>query len=131
MTVDISQVTLDVIEAVKQNQTVSFKYGGHDNIRIIKPLRFYGDFTGFEGTDETTEEREFRRFGLEKVSEWMGIEQTVKVHIEPIVFTFHPTWSEVKQRIQELIDFEDLEYGVEIVDDENYRETDGTTEEEL
>jgi hypothetical protein len=61
----------------------------------------------------------------------MGIEQTVKVHIEPIVFTFHPTWSEVKQRIQELIDFEDLEYGVEIVDDENYRETDGTTEEEL
>jgi hypothetical protein len=37
----------------------------------------------------------------------------------------------VKQRIQELIDFEDLEYGVEIVDDENYRETDGTTEEEL
>ena len=37
MTVDISQVTLDVIEAVKQNQTVSFKYGGHDNIRIIKP----------------------------------------------------------------------------------------------
>jgi len=128
---DISQMTLEVIEAIQQNKTVSFKYGGHEPIRVIKPQGFYGDFAGFEGTDETTEEREFRRFGLEKVSEWMGIEQTVKVHIEPIVFTFHPTWSEVKQRLQELIDFEDLEYGVEIVDDENYRETDGTTEEEL
>ena len=38
MTVDIAQVTLDVIEAVKQQKTVSFKYGGHDNIRVIKPL---------------------------------------------------------------------------------------------
>ena len=25
-----------------------------------------------------------------------------------------------------MIDFGDLEYGVEVVDDENYRETDGT-----
>ena len=114
MTVDISQVTLDVIEAVKQQKTVSFKYGGHDNIRVIKPLGFYGDFTGFEGTDENTEEKEFRRFGLERISEWLGAENICTVHIEPIAFTFHPTWSEVKQRLQELLDFEDLEYGVEV-----------------
>jgi hypothetical protein len=88
---DTSQITLDVIQAIQQKKTVSFKYGGHEPIRVIKPQGFYGDFAGFEGT-----------------------EQTVKIHIEPIVFTFHPTWSEVKHRLQELIDFEDLEYGVEI-----------------
>jgi hypothetical protein len=27
---DTSQITLDVIEAIQQNKTVSFKYGGHD-----------------------------------------------------------------------------------------------------
>ncbi len=41
MTVDISQVTLEVIEAVKQQKTVSFKYGGHDNIRIINSRRYF------------------------------------------------------------------------------------------
>jgi hypothetical protein len=126
MTVDTSQITLDVIEAIKENKSVSFKYGGHETIRVIKPQGFYGDFTGFEGTDENTEEKEFRRFGLARVSEWLGRENVCMVHVEPIAFTFHPTWSEVKHRLQELIDFEDLEYGVEIVDDENYRETDGT-----
>ena len=59
MTVDISQITLDVIEAIKEDKSVSFKYGGHDNIRVIKPQGFYGDFSGFEGTDESTEEKEF------------------------------------------------------------------------
>jgi len=125
---DVSKITLDVIEAIQQDKTVSFKYANHEPIRVIKPWGFYGDFAGFEGTDETTDE--VRRFGLEKVSEWIGVEQVVKVHIEPIVFTFHPTWSDVKHRLKELIDFEDLEYGVGIVDDENYRETDGTTSEE-
>ena len=111
---DTSQITLDVIQAIQQKKTVSFKYGGHEPIRVIKPQGFYGDFAGFEGTDETTEEKEFRRFSLDRINEWLGAEQTVKIHIEPIVFTFHPTWSEVKHRLQELIDFEYLEYGVEI-----------------
>ena len=111
---DTSQITLDVIQAIQQKKPVSFKYGGHEPIRVIKPQGFYGDFAGFEGTDETTEEKEFRRFSLDRINEWLGAEQPAKIHIEPIVFTFHPTWSEVKHRLQELIDFEDLEYGVEI-----------------
>jgi hypothetical protein len=113
---DIAQMTLEVIEAIQQNKTVSFKYGGHEPIRIIKPQGFYGDFAGFEGTDENTDEKEFRRFGLEKVSEWIGLEQAVKVHIEPIVFNYHPTFSEVRAKVIELLDFEDLEYGVEILE---------------
>ena len=59
MTVDISQITLDVIEAIKENKSVSFKYGGHETIRVIKPQGFYGDFTGFEGTDENIEDLEY------------------------------------------------------------------------
>ena len=114
MTIDISQVTLDVIDAIKEKKSVTFKYGGHDTLRVVKPQAFYGDFAGFEGTDENTEEKEFRRFGLERISEWLGSENICIVHVEPIAFTFHPTWSDVRQRLQELIDFEDIEYGVEI-----------------
>ena len=114
MRVDTSQITLDVIEAIKQNKAVTFKYGDHDTVRLIKPQGFYGDFSGFEGTDESTDAKEFRRFGLDRVSEWMGRATECTIHIEPISFTFHPTWSDVKQRVQELIDFEDLEYGVEV-----------------
>ncbi len=114
MTVDISQVTLEVIEAVKQQKTVSFKYGGHDNIRVIKPFGVQGDFTGFEGYTGTSEEKEFRRFGLERISELLGAENICTVQLEHLAFTFPPTWSEVKQRLQELLDFEDLEYGVEV-----------------
>ena len=117
MTVDTSQITLDVIEAIKENKSVSFKYGGHETIRVIKPKGFYGDFTGFEGTDERTEEQEFRRFGLERISEWLGRETVCVVHIEPIAFPFHPTWDNVTKRLQEMIDFGDLEYGVEVADD--------------
>ena len=116
MIVDKSQVTLDIIEAIKQDKTVTFKYGGHDTLRVIKPSGFYGDFSGFEGTDENTEEKEFRRFGLERVSEWFGRESKCTVHFEPITFTFHPTWSEIKKELEELILFEELDYGVKVHD---------------
>jgi hypothetical protein len=69
--IDISQATLDVIEAIKENRTIGFKYG-HETIREIKPTGFFGDFDGFEGTDEATESREFRRFRFDKVNEWIG-----------------------------------------------------------
>ncbi len=114
--VDVSQVTLDVIEAIQSNKSVSFRYDGQEPIRVIKPQGFYGDFVGFEGTDETKEDKEFRRFGLTNVSDWLGLEESFVVHIEPIAFTYHPTATEVKKRIIELLDFEDLEYGVEVPD---------------
>ena len=69
---NISQATLDVIEAIKTKQVVRFDYG-HDTIREIKPTGFFGDFDGFEGTDEATEDREFRRFRFDKIQKWMGV----------------------------------------------------------
>ena len=70
--IDISQATLDVIEAVKTKQVIKFDYG-HDVIREIKPTGFFGDFDGFEGTDEATNDREFRRFRFDKIQKWMGV----------------------------------------------------------
>tara|TARA_R110002074_G_scaffold360473_1_gene533218 strand:- start:52 stop:537 length:486 start_codon:yes stop_codon:yes gene_type:complete len=70
---NISQATLDVIEAMKTKQTIKFNYGGHDVIRKVTPTGFFGDFDGFEGTDEDTESREFKRFRFDKVNEWLGI----------------------------------------------------------
>ena len=69
---NISQATLDVIEAIKTKQTIKFNYG-MDIIRVIKPTGFFGDFDGFEGTDEATESKEFRRFRFNKVNKWMGL----------------------------------------------------------
>ena len=69
---NISQATLDVIEAIKTKQVIKFDYG-HDVIREIKPTGFFGDFDGFEGTDESTDDREFRRFRFDKIHKWVGI----------------------------------------------------------
>ena len=73
---NISQATLDVIEAIKTKQVVRFDYG-HDTIREIKPTGFFGDFDGFEGTDEATEDREFRRFRFDKIQKWLGVQDTL------------------------------------------------------
>jgi len=70
---NVSQATLDVIEAVKTKQVVRFDYG-HDVIREIKPTGFFGDFDGFEGTDESTSDREFRRFRFDKIQKWLGVQ---------------------------------------------------------
>jgi len=70
--IDVARATLDVIEAVKTKQVIKFDYG-HDVIREIKPTGFFGDFDGFEGTDESTNDREFRRFRFDKIQKWMGV----------------------------------------------------------
>ena len=74
--IDVSQATLDVIEAVKTKQVVRFDYG-HDTIREIKPTGVFGDFDGFEGTDEATDDREFRRFRFDKIQKWLGVQDTL------------------------------------------------------
>ena len=71
--IDVSKATLDVIEAVKTKQVIKFDYG-HDVIREVKPTGFFGDFDGFEGTDESTNDREFRRFRFDKIQKWMGVQ---------------------------------------------------------
>ena len=79
--IDVSNATLDVIEAIKTKQTVKFSYG-HDSVREIKPSGFFGDFDGFEGTDQDTEEREFRRFRFNKVTDWVGIGEDRLLNLE-------------------------------------------------
>jgi len=70
--IDVARATLDVIEAVKTKQVIKFDYG-QDVIREVKPTGFFGDFDGFEGTDESTNDREFRRFRFDKIQKWMGV----------------------------------------------------------
>ena len=72
---NISQATLDVIEAIKTKQTIKFNYG-MNIVREVTPTGFFGDFDGFEGTDENTVPREFRRFRFDKVNEWIGMKDT-------------------------------------------------------
>ena len=100
--IDISSATLDVIEAVKTRRSVQFDYG-HDVIREIKPTAFFGDFDGFEGTDEDTEEKEFRRFRFDKIEEWLGIPIQYKVYVE-LDMSGYPTDKEVAEKLHELLD---------------------------
>ena len=79
--IDVSNATLEVITAIKQRRSVQFNYG-HDVIREIKPTAFFGDFDGFEGTDQDTEEREFRRFRFNKVTDWVGIGEDRLLNLE-------------------------------------------------
>ena len=100
--IDVSQATLDVIEAVKTNNSVRFDYG-QDIIREVKPTGFFGDYVGFEGTDEATEEREFRRFRFDKLTEWIGIPIQYNVYVE-LVMSGYPTDKEVAEKLHELLD---------------------------
>ena len=100
--IDVSQATLDVIEAVKTNNSVRFDYG-QDIIREVKPTGFFGDYVGFEGTDEATEEREFRRFRFDKIIEWIGIPIQYKVYVE-LDMSGYPTDKEVAEKLHELLD---------------------------
>ena len=100
--IDVSQATLDVIEAVKTNNSVRFDYG-QDIIREVKPTGFFGDYVGFEGTDEATEEREFRRFRFDKITEWIGIPIQYKVYVE-LDMSGYPTDKEVAEKLYELLD---------------------------
>jgi predicted DNA-binding transcriptional regulator YafY len=106
---NISQITLDVIDAVKKKRHVMFSYNNEE--RIVKPTKFFGDFEGFEGTNE---QDEFKRFRLDRVSKWQGLTTSYKVHIEPISFSTHPNLETVLKKVQALIDSEQLLYGVEI-----------------
>jgi len=67
---DISQATLDVIEAIKQKGAVKFTYKDKDVTRYIKPAQFYGDFEGFEGVDVALDE--YRKFSFKSMDRWDG-----------------------------------------------------------
>jgi hypothetical protein len=101
---DVSQMTLDIIDAIKTNKTVQFMYGKHDTIREILPKEFFGDFDGFGGWLEPEGDGgEWRKFRLDKVDEWLGIPIQYKVYVE-LDMTGYPTDKEVIEKLHELLD---------------------------
>ena len=101
---DVSQMTLDVIEAIKTKDVVQFTYGKHDTIRELLPQEFFGDFDGFGGLTDTEEkDGEYRKFRLDKVDEWLGIPIQYKVFVE-LEMSGYPTDDGVAEKLQELLD---------------------------
>ena len=101
---DVSQITLDIIEAIKTNQTVQFMYGGKDTIREMLPKEFFGDFDGFGGwTAPEGDGGEYRKFRLDKIDEWLGIPVQYKVYVE-LDMSGYPTDNEVTEKLHELLD---------------------------
>ena len=105
---DVSQMTLDIIDAIKTNKTVQFMYGKHDTIREILPKEFFGDFDGFGGWLEPEGDGgEWRKFRLDKIDEWIGIPMQYKVYVELDMtgyLTYKPTYKEVTEKLHELLD---------------------------
>ena len=104
MSIDISNATLDVIEAIKNKQTIKFDYkykysevNEEPKTYTVKPLGFFGDFDGFEGTDEE-DDQQFKRFRFETVTEWLGVTKPVKVLVE-LEFDEYPTEEEVENKL--------------------------------
>ena len=106
--IDVSQATLDVIEAVKNNKTIKFdyqyKHGVNDEPKtyIITPSGFFNDFVGFEGVDED-DYQQFKRFRFDNVTEWLGVTKPVKVLVE-LEFNDYPTDKEVELELHKLVD---------------------------
>ena len=114
----VSQATLDVIESVKNRQTIKFdyqyKHGANDKPKTytVTPSGFFGDFIGFEGLDEGTEDRQFKRFRFDNVTEWLGVTKPVKVLVE-LEFNDYPTDKEVELELEKQLSNGGLMWRVE------------------
>ena len=102
MTVDISQATLDVIEAIRNKKIVQFKYGSHDEFRTVEPESFFGDFHGFQGADVSAAGG-FKRFNFDRITEWVGIPIKYKVFVELEVVGY-PTDDDVRDYLEPIAD---------------------------
>ena len=100
--IDISQATLDVIEAIRNKKVIQFKYGSHNEIRTIEPESFYGDFYGFQGAD-VGGTGGFRRFSFDKVTEWVGTPIKYKVFVELDILGY-PTDEDVRDSLEPIAD---------------------------
>ncbi len=108
--IDVSQATLDVIEAIKQRKPIQFTYGSAEHIRELEPTGFFGDFEGFEGNDTFIDEH--RKFYFNKVAEWHGVQQPYEITITIKSFT-HPTDDEVSNYLKKIVtDMRPLLYSV-------------------
>ena len=97
--IDVSNATLDIIEAIKTKQKIQFKYGT-DEYRELMPQEFFGDFDGFGGL---TNMGEYRQFLFNRVTEWVGIAMYYKVFVE-LDMVGYPTDKEVTEKLHELLD---------------------------
>ena len=100
--IDVSNATLDVIEAIRNQKVVQFKYGSHDEFRTIEPESFYGDFNGFQGAD-VGNAGGFRRFSFDRVTEWVGIPIIYKVFVE-LEVSGYPTDDDVREGLEPIAD---------------------------
>ena len=101
---DVSQMTLDIIKAIKTNQAVQFMYGGKDTIREMLPKEFFGDFDGFGGwTAPAGDGGEWRKFRLDKIDDWLGIPIQYKVYVE-LNMSGYPIDDDVSDKLHELLD---------------------------
>ena len=92
--IDVSNATLDIIEAIKTKQKIQFKYGT-DEYRELIPKEFFGDFDGFGGfTAPEGEGGEYRQFLFNRVTEWVGIAMYYKVFVE-LDMVGYPTESDI------------------------------------
>jgi hypothetical protein len=97
---NISQATLDVIEAIRKKIPVKFTY--MDLTRIVNPTGFYGDFYGFEGT-YAEDETQHRRFSFDKVDDWQGVVLPYTVFVEINMYDY-PTDEEVRSYLEPIAD---------------------------
>ena len=100
--IDVSNVTLEIIEAIRNQNVVQFKYGSHDGLRTIKPTGFYGDFYGFEGAEAHDKDR-YRKFSFDRVTEWQGIPVNYKVLVELEVVGY-PTDEDVREALEDVLE---------------------------
>ena len=97
---DVSQMTLDVIDAIKAKQKVQFKYGA-DEYRELLPQEFFGDFEGFGGL---TDMGEYRQFLFNKVTDWVGIAMYYKVFVE-LDMVGYPDDKDITYKLHQLLDY--------------------------
>ena len=101
--IDVSNATLDIIDAIKTKQKIQFKYGT-DEYRELIPKEFFGDFDGFGGfTAPEGEGGEYRQFLFSRVTGWVGIPMYYKVFVE-FNMVGYPTDKEVTEKLHELLD---------------------------
>jgi hypothetical protein len=96
---NVSQMTLDIIDAIKTKQNVQFKYGT-DEYRELMPQEFFGDFDGFGGL---TNMGEYRQFLFNKVTDWVGIAMYYKVFVE-LDMVGYPDDKDITYKLHQLLD---------------------------
>ena len=124
----------DVIESITQGIPISFEYKaggeyGSDSPkvvteRIVRPTKFYSDFTGFTGYD--TDKQEDRNFRFERVQKWKGlygneVDFKIEIYRTGTRLEFYTVTANDEDEAREL--FEQGEYNKYGFNDENHTDS--------